>query len=217
MENKLADALAKAQALIKAPIKKKEVKFGNTKYFYADLQDTIDALQPHLSNNGLSYSHTLSFVGERFSLITTLRHVSGESIESQYPLPNPQGMKPQDFGAQLTYARRYSLSCITGIATDDDTDGHTSGKETTQPPLNNKTPSPSKNTKNAPSAGDSFLEQEEFQDTPLSIMREMSREMGLDAEMPNIIKRVIGIQKKSANMSEDEISKVVDYLLLLKK
>ena len=62
-------------------------------------------------------------------LVTTLRHVSGEQIESHFPFPlniPSRGNPIQAFGAAVTYARRYSLLAIYGLAAvDDDADSLT--------------------------------------------------------------------------------------------
>ncbi len=53
-------------------------------------------------------------------LVTTLRHVGGETVEGRYPLLIPTMTDPQKFGGAVTYARRYSLLAILCCAADDD-------------------------------------------------------------------------------------------------
>jgi hypothetical protein len=57
-------------------------------------------------------------------LITRLVHSSGQYFESVYPLPTT-AIDPQSMGSAITYARRYSLCPLLGIAgeTDDDAQG----------------------------------------------------------------------------------------------
>lgn len=125
--DKLAEALAKAQSKIKPPVKNRTVDFTfnnqRTKYSYADLADVIESLKIPLSENGLSIVHRTVKDETGFGMITELLHVSGQKISSWYPLPDPTNMKAQTFGSVLTYARRYSLSMITGIASEEDDDG----------------------------------------------------------------------------------------------
>lgn len=127
--SELADALAKAQGEIKAPLKTREVDFVDkngrrVNYSYADLADVIEAIKVPLSKNGLSVTHQLAHgEGGAFGMRTSLMHVSGEVISTWYPLPDPAQVKPQEFGSELTYARRYSLSCLVGIASEEDDDG----------------------------------------------------------------------------------------------
>lgn len=127
---KLAEALAKAQGAIPAPMKNRTVDFTDNQgkrvhYNYADLADVIDCIRKPLSENGLSIIHVLEYGSRSYGLVTTLLHSSGESISTWYPLPDPAlpGMKPQAFGSAITYARRYSLSALVGIASEEDDDG----------------------------------------------------------------------------------------------
>ena len=56
-------------------------------------------------------------------LSTTLAHASGEWIASDWPVcPIAETERPQRMGAALTYARRYSLFTLVGIAGEDDLD-----------------------------------------------------------------------------------------------
>jgi hypothetical protein len=123
---KLAEALSKAQSQLQPLIKTKTVDSGSFKYMYADLADVIENAKKALSENGLSFIQKLDFhPNGQLCLETVLMHASGESVSSFYPLPDPKSIKPQDFGKLLTYSRRYALSAILGIASEDDTDGHT--------------------------------------------------------------------------------------------
>jgi hypothetical protein len=57
------------------------------------------------------------------SLTTTLAHSSGEWIASDWPVcPIADMASPQRMGAALTYARRYALFTLVGIAGEDDLD-----------------------------------------------------------------------------------------------
>jgi hypothetical protein len=121
-------ALASAQKAIKPPVKNKKVDFQpqgkpRVKYNYADLADVIEAIREPLAANGLSYSHTMGFQSDQYGMRTVLIHSSGERLSTWYPLPHPKDMRPQEFGSALTYARRYSISCLVGIASEDDDDG----------------------------------------------------------------------------------------------
>jgi hypothetical protein len=52
-------------------------------------------------------------------LTTILRHVSGEAIETEYPVLADYS-SPQKIGSAMTYARRYSLMALVGVAPEDD-------------------------------------------------------------------------------------------------
>lgn len=124
--NEIAQALAQAQGSFVAPPKTKTAKIptktgGKYEYNYADLAVVIETIKKTLSDNGLSVSQPTGFFDGKFVLYTRLMHKSGQFIEGMMPLP--EGRTPQELGGLLTYYRRYSLSAITGVASDDDTDG----------------------------------------------------------------------------------------------
>jgi hypothetical protein len=91
-------------------------------YTYADLSSISDALLPLLGGVGLAWtaSPTLTDDG-KFVLDYALLHTSGESRGGRYPLPS--GGTPQATGSAITYARRYALCSVTGLAPDADDDG----------------------------------------------------------------------------------------------
>lgn len=116
---KLAEALAKAQAEMKAaPLNKVNPHFKSK---YADLPAVIDAVRPALTRHGLSVTQTMRLTEAGMILVTTLHHTSGETVESLYPLPIG---KPQEMGSAITYARRYSLAALCCIAADEDDDAN---------------------------------------------------------------------------------------------
>lgn len=95
---------------------------GDYTYNYADLADVSHEALPKLAEHGLSFSAkpTLDDTG-RFVLLYALRHVSGETDSGTYPLPT--NGTAQQIGSAITYARRYCLCSVTGIAPDQDDDG----------------------------------------------------------------------------------------------
>ncbi len=116
----LAAALVKAQAAMKpASMNKVNPHFKSR---YADLSSVIESIRKPLTDNGLAFTQTVHFeVENTLYLWTTLLHTSGQWLRAEYPLPT--NATPQQLGSALTYARRYSLSAITGTAADDDLDG----------------------------------------------------------------------------------------------
>lgn len=123
-ETELYKAFAKAQAAFEVPKKTKQYLIQNKPVKYADLADVIEAVKKPLGDNGFSVTHRIGYCKGPFGLSTILMHASGHSLETWYPLPDiaKQSIRPQDFGGQLTYARRYSLSALLGVASDEDTD-----------------------------------------------------------------------------------------------
>jgi len=118
----IAAALAKAQGAMKnAHLNKTNPHFRSK---YADLAGIRDAVTPALSANGIAVVQVVqSEVVEgvaRVSVVTRLVHASGQWFESALPIPTG---KMQEMGSAITYARRYALSAICGIAADEDDDG----------------------------------------------------------------------------------------------
>lgn len=126
--DKLAVALSKAQAVMEAAAKNKRNPHYNS--MYADLASIIEAVRKPLTDNGLAFTQTIQAIEPGLFLETTLLHTSGQWVRSQYPLL--QGTAQQT-GSSLTYARRYSLSSIAGIAADEDDDGTAATKAALQP------------------------------------------------------------------------------------
>jgi hypothetical protein len=87
-------------------------------YSYADLSLISREALPLLAKCGLSFTSRPTLVDGRFVLAYELRHISGEQIDGVYPLP--ERGTPQEIGSAITYARRYSLCAVTGIAPDDE-------------------------------------------------------------------------------------------------
>ena len=128
--NELAEAMAKAQGEMTNPPKTRTVNAGKYSYAYAELDSIIDHVRPVLAKNGLAVIQRINTTAEAVTLITDLVHESGQLIDSTHPLP--KGCAAQEFGSYLTYARRYSLCAILGIAAESDDDAQGAGGVTAQ-------------------------------------------------------------------------------------
>jgi hypothetical protein len=119
---KLSDALAKAQAEMQnAPLNKVNPHFKSK---YADLAAIRDTVTAPLAKHGLALMQTTGIdENGQFALFTRLSHSSGEWMLGVYPLPLDPG-KPQQMGSAMTYARRYTLAAMVGIAADEDDDAN---------------------------------------------------------------------------------------------
>lgn len=116
--SEIAKALVSAQAEFPDIPKTKEVivstQKGNYIFKYAPLEDMIRKLRPILTKHGLGFTQG----ADGNSIITTIFHASGEWLSHSMPLLDTSN--PQQYGAQFTYRRRYSLKAALGIETDDD-------------------------------------------------------------------------------------------------
>ena len=119
-------ALSKAQATITGAVKDSSNPFFKSKY--ADLAACLDAVREPLSKNGLCVVQTTDNDSGGVTVITTIGHSSGEWMEGRLTM-TPEKAGPQAFGACITYARRYALAAITGLAQiDDDAEAATNHK-----------------------------------------------------------------------------------------
>ena len=118
----LAAALAKFQAEVIDPTKDEKNPFFKSKY--VPLDGLIAAVRPVLTKHGLSYLQFPSGDGQNVTVTTVLLHESGEYIESDPFTLRAAKVDAQGAGSAVTYARRYSLSAILGVAWQEDDDGN---------------------------------------------------------------------------------------------
>lgn len=111
----LYQAIIAVQGAVENVTRDTQGQVGNQKYKYATLDAVLNMLRPLLKENGLAVVQSVHGP----NLHTTICHESGETMEcGLYPLGNHE--KPQERGSALTYARRYTLTSIFGIAQEDD-------------------------------------------------------------------------------------------------
>ena len=121
----LAEALSKAQGEFRGVTMNAVNPFFKSSY--ADLGAVIEAARPGLSKNGLSFSQLIGLDNGRIEVTTILMHQSGEWLETSIGLPvgEERGRSmAQSAGATITYLRRYALSAILGLASEEDNDGN---------------------------------------------------------------------------------------------
>lgn len=147
---KLAAALCAAQGAMQNASMNKVNSYFNSRY--ATLGAIRDAVREPLFNNGLCVTQTTK-INENGNIIlnTVLLHISGEWVSSEFPILFTG--KPQEMGSALTYAKRYQLSAIVGIAADEDDDANAA--EEKQPKvLAPKTPAPDPISSGKPAKND---------------------------------------------------------------
>ena len=140
----LAAALAKAQAELVNPEKSLVATIrsdgpGRTDqtFCYAPLSSGLDIVRKTLGQHDIATVQTTAIdqTAGRVNLTTVLAHASGEWISSEWPVcAIADTATPHRMGAALTYARRYALFTLVGIAGEDDVDApdplqQTSGSE----------------------------------------------------------------------------------------
>lgn len=127
----LAAALGKYREQLKQPLKDANNPYYKSKY--VPLESVVAAIDKALAGTGLTYSQEAVVGDGMVQVITLIMHNSGEWLESD-GLSLPAVKKdPQGYGSAITYARRYALSTVFGVAADPDDDANAaSGKQTDQ-------------------------------------------------------------------------------------
>ena len=126
----LAAALAKAQAAISNPEKSLTATIvspfpreGSRTFRYASLSSGLDLVRKCLGQHEIATIQATRIDNDSglIKLTTTLVHASGEWVSSDWPVsPISDTATPHRLGAALTYARRYALFTLVGIAGEDD-------------------------------------------------------------------------------------------------
>ena len=128
----IAGALAKAQIELNNPeksltatIRSPFPREGDQTFRYASLSSGLDLVRKSLGRHEIATVQTTSIddAAGLIRLTTTLAHSSGEWVSSDWPVcPISETATPHRMGAALTYARRYALFTLVGIAGEDDQD-----------------------------------------------------------------------------------------------
>ena len=125
----LALALSKTQSILKGALKDSNNPFFKSKY--ADLASVWEACREPLAANGLSVVQMpCNDTPDSVALETILMHTSGQWISSVFSMPVSKH-DAQAVGSAITYARRYALAAVVGIAPEDDDGNLASGKSET--------------------------------------------------------------------------------------
>src|SRR5256886_11965446 len=130
----ISAALAKAQAELTNPekslvatIRSPFPRESDRTFRYAPLSSGLEIVRKSLGRHEIATVQTTAIDKEAglIRLTTTLAHSSGEWVSSDWPVcPVSETSAPQRMGAALTYARRYALFTLVGIAGQDDLEAH---------------------------------------------------------------------------------------------
>ena len=126
-------ALSKVQKDLKHAKKDDKGAFGK----YADLATVYEVIRKPLVENGFSYIHSLTTQEDGTHFVDTLlMHETGGTFKTSLPLIiNKRDM--QGLGSAITYAKRYGISMIVGLASEEDDEGKGAG--TAKGNVNNST------------------------------------------------------------------------------
>lgn len=119
----LSKAFAKMQIELEQPLKNANNPFFKSKY--VPLENVVDSITKASSKHGLSFTQfPSSDENGNVTVGTMVMHESGEWIEYDPICMKPVKNDPQAVGSAITYAKRYALSAIFGITSDNDDDGN---------------------------------------------------------------------------------------------
>jgi len=127
----LAKALASFQNEVQNPKNTADNPFFKSKY--APLNDVLNLVRPLLSKHGLSVLQSPSGNGSDIIISSILMHSSGEWIEPDPLILKADKATAQGAGSAITYGRRYSISAMLGISSEDDDDGNHATGEPNKP------------------------------------------------------------------------------------
>lgn len=130
--NEITMAMSKVQGEMKPAVKSCKNPFFKSSY--ADITDCVEACKEPLAKNNLAYFQPTYYddSGKIFIMTILSHNPSGQFIKSYTPVLM-QKNDCQSFGAALSYTRRYALSSIIGICTEDDDGNAASGKTVITP------------------------------------------------------------------------------------
>lgn len=117
------DAMSKFQANCPVIKKKKKVSFGTTNYSYAPLDEIVEQVKGEISTNGFSYTFDTKQNENAITIFCKVKHKLGHSEVSEFEIEidNAAKMnKSQQYGAALTYGKRYAFCNAFGILTGDE-------------------------------------------------------------------------------------------------
>tara|TARA_B100001057_G_C22802390_1_gene932030 strand:+ start:679 stop:1362 length:684 start_codon:yes stop_codon:yes gene_type:complete len=126
-------ALCKVQKILKHASKSEKGAFGK----YADLATVYETIRKPLTEQGFAYFHSMVTEQEGSEFVETLlMHETGGTFKTRLPVINKKG-DMQGLGSAITYAKRYGISMIVGLAHEDDDNGKGAGTGNVNPSGNN--------------------------------------------------------------------------------
>ena len=135
----LAKALIAVQHALQPAIKDRENPFAKSRY--ATLNSVMDSCRDALRTNGIWVTqYPVPAEAGHLGLVTKLTHAeSGQWQSSLLVMPLPKA-DPQGYGSAMTYARRYALSAMLGMVTEEDDDGEAASRDTFAKPRTARQP-----------------------------------------------------------------------------
>lgn len=202
-------AFIKAQSQLKPISKDRENPFANSKY--TTLDKILETILPILTENGLALTQKpiteQTETGMKVGIETTIFHSSGEFLKYEpFFMELEKGSKmnmSQSAGSVFTYAKRYAVSAIFGISTDEDTDG----VQPTNP--NNKNENKKDDAEN-----EFYKNKAEFQKRLTAVANKTGKKYK-ELEDYVISESNKNLKKDYKNINSQNISKAIGYVKVL--
>ena len=130
---KISKAMAEFRKNVQQPKKDANNPFFKSKY--TTLDAVVESIDKTATQYGLSFiQYPVNDEHGNTGIATIVLHESGEYLEFEPSFMKPEKNTPQAIGSVLTYLRRYTLSAVFGIASEEDDDGNqASGSYNNQP------------------------------------------------------------------------------------
>ena len=122
----ISKALLEVQKKIKNAKQTAENPFYKSSY--APLNEILDEVRPNCNANGITILHDIGHDNGNVIVSAMLLHTSGEWIQTDGMKLPLDKQTAQGAGSAVTYGRRYTISAILGIASEEDDDGNTGEK-----------------------------------------------------------------------------------------
>lgn len=187
----LAAALSAFQNEVKQPLKDKKNPFFNSKY--VPLENIVEVINNTAHSHGLSFIQYPTSSESKVGIVTVLMHNSGEFIQTEPVYVTPKNNDPQSVGSAITYLKRYSLSAVFGITSDEDDDGNQA-------------------THAAPKRQDAITAK---QKTEISqFVNSISKKTGMSITQVynSSSKAALGIEKQTKDLTSNEAEKIIKHL-----
>jgi hypothetical protein len=169
-------ALIAFQAGVEPIAKTADNPFFKSKY--ADLTGIMESIRGPLAACGLGVTYSSATNGKSVTVVTTLIHRSGESISTPITA-DAKDSGPQSIGSALTYLRRYGISLLLGLVTEDD-DGEAATHHHAEQPKAAPKPAPVKVA--------FLVDDEATAEAKRAMLAELMAAVGENADRKNTIK-----------------------------
>lgn len=190
----VAGALAKATAELENVGKGHKAQAGRASYTYANIADVLREVRPVLARHGLCVVAGQSLEEDAVVVVSRLLHESGQYLETDCRVPVDRQGGIHGVGSAITYARRYALLALVGVAAEDD-DGRRA--QDNKPGRRAKKPDLDLEPRGRPSitAVEQGLARDALRRAWASRLRACEITFGSDAERVGVVRKLFGVDR----------------------